>query len=141
MGHHMRTLTPREKANILVMTSRPNEVRIVSADFDATGRPYWSVVLKNLSEGAKLTRLLYTGDFMVAWYALRATNRGFRLAADSLWWETRRYLVNWRVNVVMSGGFLMHDSDWATSEPPRVFWDVGGAEDISHMATSPSSEP
>ena len=126
MGCHMLTPNPRDKANMLVMTSRPNEVRNVSADFDATGRPYLSVVLKVLSEGAKLTRLLYMGDFMEAWYAFRAVSRGFRLAADSLWWETCRHLVNLRVNAVMSGGFFTHDSNWITR---------------NLLPLSPSSEP
>jgi len=128
----MFTLNPRDKANILVMTSRPNEVRNVSADFDAPGRPYWSVVFKVLSDGAKLTRLLYMADFVETWYAFRTVSRGFRFAADSLWWETCRHLVNRRVNTVMSGGFLTYDLNMLgnSQSPSSEPW-----------CLSPSSEP
>jgi len=102
----MFTLNPRDKANLLVMTSRPNEVRNVSADFDAPGLPYWSVVCRVLSEGARVTRLFYMGDFMQAWCAMRAVSRGFWRAADSMWWETCKQLVGHRVNTVMNDAFL-----------------------------------
>ena len=122
-GRLLFEFNPQDKVNLLIMTSRPDEIRNVDADFDATGRPM-SVVLKVLSEGAKLTRLFYMRDFMETWYAFRTASRGHRRAADSMWWEICRQLVFRRVNAVMSGGFrtqasnLLPDSPDSSSEPP-----------------------
>ena len=102
----MFMLNQRDKANLLIMTTRPNVIGSVFADFDAPGLPQWSVVCKNLFENAKMTHLFYMGDFMQIWYATRAVSRGFRLAADAVWWETCRQLVVLRVNRVTSEAFL-----------------------------------
>ena len=59
---NMFMLNPRDKANLLIMTTRPTGIRSVFADFDAPGLPQWSVVCKNLSENAKMAKLFYMGD-------------------------------------------------------------------------------
>ena len=102
----MFMLNPRDKANLLIMTTRPTGVRSVFADFDATGLPQWTVVCKNLSENAKIAKLFYMADFMQMWYTTRAVSSGFRLAADAVWWETRRQLVVLRVQCVTSQALL-----------------------------------
>ena len=100
-NNFMFMLNPRDKANLLIMTTRPNVIRNVFADFDAPGLPRGSVVCKNLSENAKMTHLFYMAD-----YATRAVSRGFRLAADAVWWETCRQLVVLRVQCVTSQALL-----------------------------------
>ena len=89
----MFMLDPRDKANLLIMTTRSNLIRHVYADFDALALPHWILIYKNWSEHAKVAYLLYMRDFMQIWYATRAMSRGFRLAADALWFETNRHFV------------------------------------------------
>ena len=102
----MFMLDSRDKANLLIMTTYLNSIRNAFVDFDALARPHWSLVYKHWSEGARILRLLYRRDFMWIWYATRAVSRGFRLAADALWWETSRQLVVMRMARDMSEVFL-----------------------------------
>ena len=103
----MFMLDPRDKANLLIMTTRSNLIRNVFADFDALALPHWSLIYKNWSVHAKMTHLLYMRDFMQIWYATRAVSRGFRLAADALWWETNRQFVLMRMNRDMSEALVI----------------------------------
>jgi len=102
----MFMLDPRDKANLLIMTTRSNLIRHVYADFDALALPHWILIYKNWSEHAKVAYLLYMRDFMQIWYATRAMSRGFRLAADALWFETNRHFVLMRMNRDTSDAIL-----------------------------------
>jgi len=103
----MFMLDSRDKANLLIMTTRSNSIRNAFVDFDALALPHWSLLYKHWSEGARMIHLLYRRDFMWIWYATRAVSRGFRLAADALWWETSRQLVVMRMDRDMSEAFLI----------------------------------
>jgi len=115
----MFMLRSRDKANLLIMTTRSNSIRNAVADFDALALPHWSFLYKHWSEGARIIHLLYRGDFIWIWCTTRAVSTGFRLAADALWWETSRQLVAMRMDRDMSEAILiaMHlDSSSSSSE-------------------------
>ena len=112
----MFILDSRDKANLLIMTTHSNSIRNAVADFDALALPHWSLLDRNWSEGARMIYLLYRKDFIQIWYATRAVSRGFRLAADALWWETSRQLVVMRMDRDMSEAILI-DVDLESSSP------------------------
>ena len=72
-------LSKIDRVNITVMTAR--QIADPNTDYDHMGCAAWKLIFVNLSEGARIIRMIWLADLLCTWKEMRAANRGFHRAS------------------------------------------------------------
>ena len=88
-------LSKIDRVNITVMTAR--QIADPNTDYDHMGCAAWKLIFVNLSEGARIIRMIWLADLLCTWKEMRAVNRGFHRASHCIWWTCCRYFAERKV--------------------------------------------
>ena len=88
-------LSKIDRVNITVMTAR--QIADPNTDYDHMGSAAWKLIFVNLSEGARIIRMIWLADLLCTWKEMRAVNRGFHRASHCIWWTCCRYFAERKV--------------------------------------------